>query len=64
MVSASDAHLTTGLPGTQACRDAYQAQEKTNAACTGYNAAKLGEAVSRATANTAADYVCPARRLF
>lgn len=45
-------------------RTHYPGEEKTNGGCTKYAAAKLGDAVNRATANTPADYACPSRRLL
>eukprot|EP00884_Botryococcus_braunii_P002706 jgi/Botrbrau1/12436/Bobra.0094s0005.1 len=51
---------------TAACRDAYQAQEKTNAACKQYGTLGLGAAPNRMTATIKADWDCAtgARRLF
>lgn len=43
---------------TEECREAYQAQEKTNAACTSYATAGLGDAANRMAATGATDYVC------
>jgi hypothetical protein len=58
--------MKTGAVGEQACRDAYQAQEKTNAACKQYAALGLAQAPNRMTATIKADYDCAtgARRLL
>lgn len=42
----------------QACRSSYQGQEKTNPACSQYNAVGLGNAANRAASHP--DYQCPA----
>eukprot|EP00884_Botryococcus_braunii_P016122 jgi/Botrbrau1/3193/Bobra.37_2s0023.1 len=45
------------LPSTD-CRANYQAQEKTNAACTMYNSLGLGNTTNRVAFNGSSDYTC------